>query len=160
MRTSVFSLLLLSGALSVGFAYDFPTGFGRVDQAYGDFDTSGYHAGVDLPGYTGQEVKSPIPFGRIVLSDVSRPSKGFVCVQDTTTLNVYAFGHIKPTAFILAVDTWTIIGQGTLLGTLDEFPDNPTGNPQIAQYPHLHIAASTRSDKLCAKSGMGSGLEI
>lgn len=153
MRINFLLISFLIFLSSSGFAlYDFPADFIKVNQTYGDYNGGWYHEGVDLPNPVDKEVRSPIPFGILIEKDNKRASKGYVCIQDTETLKIFAFGHIEPTSNILNTATGTIIPQNTLLGVLQVFPD-PISSPNDTLYSHLHISVTINTGKACANGG-------
>ena len=150
IRLIFFVLVLLLP--SKAFAYNLPAGFEKIDQAYGAYNNSEYHDGIDLLGNTsGQYVVSAIQNGIFVFasSPGSLDPNDYVCIQDSFTQKIYAFGHIKPVVAISTLSYGDIVPQGAIIGELQNFPATKTS----ARYPHLHVSVSQYYGPWCANGG-------
>ena len=135
----VFSVFILS---SPAIALNIPTGFGQVDQTYGDYDgTIGYHDGIDLPGISSQTVQAHVG-GLVVYAESGRGYNNYVCVKDAATQKIWLFGHIDPAVGVVKNSTVTV---GAVVGTL---------HPN-ADYTHLHLGISPYEGASAVYCGKG-----
>ena len=109
----LFLVFILLSAKPAAAALDFPLGTAaKVNQTYGDFNSVLYHDGIDL-GISSQPVISPISGTIVKITPSWVDFFGHVCVKESTTGRIWAFGHIWPESNL--VSTSTIIAGVTQL---------------------------------------------